>query len=415
MLTFIHLTGIRNRYQLSVLIVYRIFCQIIFQCFSRFDHLFCRIEFSSTRNFDNQTVFYGRVFAQVTFSELIPPDRFQNYLFVRLVNIEIAAMRSGYEGEIEITAVVVFFNSLICVNGKDNSSIPISRGSGEMKSGLLRAVLHHTDVVVQPRQSNTWGALSLDHVYEFMGGMNLAVRNVTGKDPEAYFADYRNRNRVRMQDLKEAIGVESRSTIFNPEYIKEVMKGGASSASQITEVVTNTYGWNVTKPEVIDDAMWNQIYDVYVTDSYKLGTEDFFKQQNPAALQEITAVMLETARKGMWEASEQQISTLANLHTDLVKEFGSAGSGFAGGNAKLQDYIASRVQPERATVYKEQIQSMKTAQVATDKKGMVLKKDEVAQAERGEKNALNGVWIAGGVFALFVILLLVLKKKRKGN
>ena len=50
------------------------------------------------------------------------------------------------------------------------------------------------------------------------------------KDPEAYFADYRNRNRVRMQDLKEAIGVESRSTIFNPEYIKEVMKGGASSA-----------------------------------------------------------------------------------------------------------------------------------------------------------------------------------------
>lgn len=164
--------------------------------------------------------------------------------------------------------------------------------------------------------------MSLDHVYEFMGGMNLAVRNVTGKDPEAYFADYRNRNRVRMQDLKEAIGVESRSTIFNPEYIKEVMKGGASSASQITEVVTNTYGWNVTKPEVIDDAMWNQIYDVYVTDSYKLGPKIFSNNQNPPALQEITAVMLETARKGMWKASEQQTWYPANLHTDLVKEFG---------------------------------------------------------------------------------------------
>lgn len=315
---------------------------------------------------------------------------------------------SGDKWEDEKEIADTYINNMGAVYGNEKEW-------GEMKSGLLRAVLHHTDVVVQPRQSNTWGALSLDHVYEFMGGMNLAVRNVTGKDPEAYFADYRNRNRVRMQDLKEAIGVESRSTIFNPEYIKEVMKGGASSASQITEVVTNTYGWNVTKPEVIDDAMWNQIYDVYVTDSYKLGTEDFFKQQNPAALQEITAVMLETVRKGMWEASEQQISTLANLHTDLVKEFGSAGSGFAGGNARLQDYIASRVQPERATVYKEQIQSMKTAQVATDKKGMVLKKDEVAQAERGEKNALNGVWIAGGIFALFVILLLVLKKKRKGN
>ena len=46
---------------------------------------------------------------------------------------------------------------------------------------MLEAALTRTDVVVQPRQSNTWGALSLDHVYEFMGGMNLAVRNVTGK------------------------------------------------------------------------------------------------------------------------------------------------------------------------------------------------------------------------------------------
>lgn len=33
----------------------------------------------------------------------------------------------------------------------------------------FEAALSRTDAVVQPRQSNTWGALSLDHVYEFMG------------------------------------------------------------------------------------------------------------------------------------------------------------------------------------------------------------------------------------------------------
>ena len=32
-----------------------------------------------------------------------------------------------------------------------------------------------------------------------MGGMNLAVRNGTGKDPDAYLSDYRNRNNARMQ------------------------------------------------------------------------------------------------------------------------------------------------------------------------------------------------------------------------
>ncbi len=73
----------------------------------------------------------------------------------------------------------------------------------------FEAALNSTDVVVQPRQSNTWGALSLDHVYEFMGGMNLAVRNITGKDPDAYLSDYRNRNNMKMQELKEAVGVKA--------------------------------------------------------------------------------------------------------------------------------------------------------------------------------------------------------------
>ena len=54
-----------------------------------------------------------------------------------------------------------------------------------------------------------------------MGGLNLAVRQVTGKDPDAYLSDYRNTHNVRMQEVKEAIGVESRTTILNPVYIKE--------------------------------------------------------------------------------------------------------------------------------------------------------------------------------------------------
>ena len=32
-----------------------------------------------------------------------------------------------------------------------------------------------------------------------------------------------------------------------------------------------------------------------------------------------------------------------------------------------------------------------------------------------KKNALNGVWIAGGVLVLFVVLLLVLRKREKNN
>ncbi len=317
---------------------------------------------------------------------------------------------SGDKWESEKEIADTYINNMGAVYGSDKEW-------GEYKAGLLRAVLHNTDVVVQPRQSNTWGALSLDHVYEFMGGMNLAVREVTGKDPDAYFADYRNRNNAKMQELKEAIGVESRSTVFNPAYIKEVMKGKASSAAQITEVVTNTYAWNVMKPDVIDNEMWDELYDVYVKDSHNLGVQGFFKQENPAAMQEITAVMLETARKGMWKASEQQLADVAKLHTDLVNEFGATGSGFSGSNAKLQDFIAQKSTPENAAGYKQQLQKMKTADASSDinKSGTVLKKDSMSQSDNGEENSLNGIIVVAVVLLAFLALLFVLRKKRNSN
>lgn len=282
----------------------------------------------------------------------------------------------------------------------------------------FEAALTRTDVVVQPRQSNTWGALSLDHVYEFMGGMNLAVRNVTGKDPDAYFSDYRNRNRMRMQELKESIGVESRTTLLNPAYIKEKMKGEASSAAGFAEIVTNTYGWNVMKPTAIDKELWDDIYNVYVKDEYNLGVQEYFEQQNPAALQEVTAVMMETARKGMWKASPEQLKEIAQLHTDLVTKYGPSSTGFTGNNAKLQQFIAAKVAPQQATAYNQQMKQMKQeAAQGNDAKGMVLKKQssDLAPGAKEEKSALNGTIIVSVVLVLFIVLLLILRKKRQKN
>lgn len=182
---------------------------------------------------------------------------------------------------------------------------------GDFKEGLFEAALQNTEVVVQPRQSNTWGALSLDHVYEFMGGLNLSVRHVTGNDPDTYFNDLRNHYQVRLQDLRAAIGVEARTTLFNPNYLKEQLKGGASSAAGLVELVRNTYGWNVMKPSVIGQQMWNRIYDVYVKDVHHLGMREFFERENPAAWQEMTSVMKEAAHKGYWKASSEQLNELA--------------------------------------------------------------------------------------------------------
>jgi cobaltochelatase CobN len=161
------------------------------------------------------------------------------------------------------------------------------------------------------------------------------------------------------------------------------MKGNASSAAQITEVVTNTYAWNVLKPTVIDNEMWDKLYDVYVKDEYNLGTEDFFKRENPYALQEITGIMLETAKKGMWKANEQQLNDIARLNTALTAEFGTTRNA---GNAPSTDANTS---------------------------GKVLKKETLNAVQTGEKQSLNGLLIVFVVLAAFVSLLIVLRRKRK--
>ena len=281
----------------------------------------------------------------------------------------------------------------------------------QVRQYALEAALTNTDAVVQPRQSNTWGALSLDHVYEFMGGMNLAVRNITGKEPDAYLSDYRNRNRVRMQELKEAIGVESRTTIFNPNYIREKMKGGASAANGFAEVVQNTYGWNVMKPDVVDNELWNEIYDVYVRDKFDLGVRDYFERQNPAALEEISSVMLETARKGMWQASDEQLAALAALHTELVDKHGPSCSGFVCDNAKLHEFIASKSTPETARNYQRQIREVREASLDA-KEGTVLKREELASSDRTVSIVSNTV-VAVLVVGIIAALVIVVRRRRK--
>ena len=285
----------------------------------------------------------------------------------------------------------------------------------QFQEGMFRAAIKHADVLIQPRQNNTWGALSLDHVYEFMGGMNAAIKEVTGKDPDAYLADYRNHKNMHLQELKEAIGVEARATILNPKYIKEMMKGKASAAGQIQEIVTNMHGWEATRPELIDDALWNEVYDTYIEDKQQLGVTDFIKRENAVSLEEVTAVMLEATRKGMWKASEAQIAHLASLHTDLVKQYGVTSSQFSSENKKLQEYISQKAPAANAQVYQKQLSAANNAseEVYDTKNSQVLQKEETTTGQEKKQVSLDGLWIGVAVLVALVGLVVFVRRRRK--
>ncbi len=287
---------------------------------------------------------------------------------------------------------------------------------GTFKKGLFEAALQNTEVVVHPRSSNTWGALSLDHVYEFMGGLNMAVRHVTGSDPSAYFNDFRNVSNPRMQTLEQAIGVETNSTVFNPKFIKELLKEDAAALGGLAETFRNTYGWNIMKPKAIDKYIWDNYFDIYIKDKYKLNLPRILKEKSPYAMQEMTAVMLEIARKGYWKASPEQLKELAQIHAQLVKEREAACTGFVCDNAKLRKFIAQKVDKKLAEDYKEAIKTVREVKVEDKKDNVVLKKEEqkkntVEKTQTSNKNRVG--WWIGGFLILLILIFAVFKKRKK--
>ena len=295
---------------------------------------------------------------------------------------------------------------------------------GAVSKGLFRAALAHTDVLIQPRQSNSWGALSLDHVFEFMGGLNATIAHVTGKDPEAYFADYRNRNNMRMQELKEAVGVESRSTLLNPYFVQEVVRGGSSSAMRIAENIENTYGWEMTRPEVIDDELWNELYDVWVMDSTKAGVQEFMRTASPAAMEQITAVMLETIRKGNWTATPEQMANLSRIHAEIVRDFGASGAAMTADNEKLRQFITDQLPKSEQKSFKRAMQEMRHAGDSKEKEtssSVVLQEDKSMQQEGIERSndtplsnlSSTTLWylLAGGLAIILLLILLTVRRR----
>jgi cobaltochelatase CobN len=276
---------------------------------------------------------------------------------------------------------------------------------------LFAAALQETDVAVQPRQSNTWGPVSLDHVYEFTGGLSMAVKALTGKEPDALMADYRNRQNRRIQGVKEAIDIEVRTTLLNPNFVRERTKGDEGTAQMFGETFRNIFGWSVTRQSAIDPQIYDELYQMYVADDQQLGIREYFQQKNPAAYQAMTATMLESARKGYWKPSEAQLQQTAQLHADMTKESGAACTDFVCNNISLQKFIEGNLSADVRQSYNRQMTLVKNGQA--NGKATLLEKQGVNGTEKPSSGHVS-IWLVVVILSLLVMIIVFLRL-RNGN
>jgi cobaltochelatase CobN len=210
--------------------------------------------------------------------------------------------------------------------------------------------LAQIDAIVHNQNSNLYGFIDNDDVFQYVGGLACAYKAVTGEDFDSdniYATDNSDLDSdPTVSSLHEVISKELRTRYWNPKWIEGMMGEGYAGAREMTKFVEYLWGWEATVPGVITDDMWQGVYDVYVGNAYggEYDIGKFASVHNPYAYQSMTARMLETIRKGGWTPSSNvQEMLVSELMESVVQANGPCCCINCCGNPLLDTYIAGLI------------------------------------------------------------------------
>jgi len=195
---------------------------------------------------------------------------------------------------------------------------------GKPARELFKLQLSDVDTAVHSRSSNVYGMMDNDDMFQYLGGLSLAVRRESGQTPDPLITRQQVSNDVQVEDAARTLGRELRTRNLNPKWIQGMKEEDYAGAGEMAQFVEYMWGWQVTVPETVDAAKWEQTYEVYVQDKHGQDLKAFFNRASPWAYQSITARMLEAARKGYWEADVTVRKKLAADYALNVVEKGAA-------------------------------------------------------------------------------------------
>ncbi|MDR1040044.1 MAG: cobaltochelatase subunit CobN [Deltaproteobacteria bacterium] len=215
---------------------------------------------------------------------------------------------------------------------------------GEPARDSLELNLANSKVAWHSRSSHLFGVLDNDDVFGYLGSLSMAIASLSGgAAPETLITDQRANGQLAMVGLDAMIGSETRTRYLNPTWIEGMKAEGYAGAGQMSAYVEYLWGWQVTTPQNVDPAMWDQTYAVYVEDKYGQDLPEFMDENNPWAFQSITGRMLETVRKGYWNPSEEVRRKLSVDYAMSVIERGVACCDHTCNNPQLNQMVLNAV------------------------------------------------------------------------
>ncbi len=220
---------------------------------------------------------------------------------------------------------------------------------GEMAAEAHDLAIQGTEMIFRSWYDNRDFVLSNKFTWWVDGTLSLAIRHMTGKEPDYLFVDVRNTDEAAIVDSSQVVQSDFRARLTNPRWIRGMMAEGYAGGNLIAKVVDNLMGWEIMREDSVAESNWDDVFEVYVQDREKLGVRDWLDRHNPHAFQKVSVTLLETSRKGFWQADDATRLELAAAYADSVVRHGRSGGPREGDNHKLERFVGETLQSARTS------------------------------------------------------------------
>ncbi|KAB7885866.1 cobaltochelatase subunit CobN, partial [Poseidonibacter ostreae] len=219
---------------------------------------------------------------------------------------------------------------------------------GEVATQSYKRQLKNVENTYLGRASNLYGLLDNNDTFDYLGGLNLAIETVIGKQPNSFVINNSNSQKIKIEALQMALLGELRGRFLNPQWIKPLMKEGYSGARTMgSEFIEYLWGWQVTSPEIITDWVWEEVKAVYIDDKLNLQLDEFLSSNHQVHVQtNILAVMLVAIQKDFWKADKKTQKELAQKFAQNIIKNGIPGSGHTHANHPIYDFVKTKIDKE---------------------------------------------------------------------
>jgi cobaltochelatase CobN len=175
-------------------------------------------------------------------------------------------------------------------------------GIGHAVPEVFARRLQQLQVVLHNQDNREHDLIDSDDYYQFQGGLTVAVRALTGKNPQTYFGDNSLPSHPKVRLLREEIARVYRSRVVNPKWIEGVMRHGYKGAFEMAATVDYLFAYDATA-NCVADFMYQGVAEAYLFDEQ---VQAFTQAKNPWALRDMAERLLEANQRGLWQSAGQE-------------------------------------------------------------------------------------------------------------